>query len=79
MYLNEKKPEESLVWLCRSADSGNQDARLILAKIYEHAGDNWIKEGILERDDKLAYVWYALSGKDQEALQFFADLYLTSE
>lgn len=66
-------------WLCKSADSGNQEARVILAEIY-HGGHPWIKTGIVERNDKLAYVWYALSGTfDKELLQSFADIFLTSE
>jgi len=67
-------------WLCKSADLGNQEAREILAEIYENGGHPWIKTGIVKRNDKLAYVWYALSGKfDKELLQSFADIFLTSE
>lgn len=78
--IHTKKPNEALIWLCRSATLGNREARVILAEIYEHGGNSWIKKGIAERNYKLAYVWYALSRiYDQEVLQFFADLYLTSE
>lgn len=56
-------PTEALRWLCYSADLGNQEARKILAEIYEYGGYIWIKEGIIERNYILAYVWRGLSGQ----------------
>jgi hypothetical protein len=71
----------ALGWLCKSADLGNLEARVILAEIHFKVGGHiWINPRNVERNDKLAYVWYALSGKyDQELLQSFADIFLTSE
>jgi TPR repeat protein len=64
-----------------SADLGNQEARSILATIYEYGGYIWIKKGVVHQNYKLAYVWYALSmGElyDPKDLQFFADRHLTA-
>ena len=70
---------QALGWLCRSADLRNQEARSIMAKIYEYGGYIWIKKGIVQQNYKLAYVWHALSWLyDQDDLQFFADRYLTA-
>lgn len=75
-----RKPNEALVSLCKAADLGNQEARVILGDIFKHGGYMWLKEGVVERNYKLAYVWYALSGwYDQEDLRHFADRYLTSK
>ena len=69
----------ALGWLCRSADLGNQEARSIVAKIYEYGGYIWIRKGHIQQNYKLAYVWHALSGLyDEEDLQFFADRHLNS-
>ena len=76
--LSEEQPEEALIWLCKSADSGGQKARIILKTMYEYGGYPWIKEGIVERDFRLAYVWYALSGADLSSRQTYLS-YLTSE
>jgi hypothetical protein len=72
---------QALGWLCMSADLGNQEARYILATIYEYGGYIWIKKGVVHQNYKLAYVWYALSmGElyDPKDLQFFADRHLTA-
>jgi len=76
--LSKEQPEAALIWLCKSADSGDQEARIILKQIYEYGGYPWIKEGIVERDFRLAYVWYALSGVDLSSRQTYLN-YLTSE
>jgi len=69
----------ALGWLCKSADLGNQEARSIMAKIYQYGGYTWIKKGVVQQDYKLSYLWHALSGLyDQEDLQFFADRHLNS-
>jgi len=69
----------ALGWLCKSADLGNQEARSIMAKIYQYGGYTWIKKGVVQQDYKLSYLWHALSGLyDQEDLQFFADRLLNS-
>ena len=68
--LRVKNPNEALAWLCRSADSGNKEARMNLGYIYEYGG---------YRDYKLAYIWYSLSSDrlDEEDMKIFADRYLT--
>jgi len=72
--LRGERPEESLAWLCKSADSGNLEARFILGEIFEHGGHTWIKDGIVERNYNLAYVWYTLSTKyDKEDMSHFAE------
>ncbi len=69
-----ENPEEALVWLCKSADAGNLEARITLGNIFENSGYIWIKEGVVERNYKLAYVWYTLSGQyDQEDMKHFAE------
>ncbi|MDH3636145.1 MAG: hypothetical protein OES20_15710 [Gammaproteobacteria bacterium] len=78
--LHKIQPEVGLTWLCRSADSGNQQARVILANLLAYGRHAWIKQDIVERNYILAYVWHGLSEQyDHEDLQFFADRYLTSE
>jgi len=77
-HLRKIQPGAALAWICKSADLGNQEARVILGNIFQHGVYFWIEEGIVERNYKRAYVWYALSGQyDQEDLIFFADRYLT--
>ena len=72
-------PNRALRWLCKSADLGNEEARSIMAKVYEYGGYIWIKKGDIQQNYKLAYVWYALPGiYDEEDLQFFADRHLTT-
>lgn len=73
-------PTEALRWLCYSADQGNQEARKVLAEIYEYGGYIWIKEGIIERNYKLAYVWRGLSGQYYPGQEQFyiAGRYLTT-
>jgi len=72
--LRGQRPAEALTWLCKSADSGNREARVILGSIFEYGGYTWIKEGIVESNYKLAYVWYTLSSKyDQEDMKQFAE------
>jgi len=78
--LRASNPTEALRWLCYSADLGNQEARKVLAEIYEYGGYVWIKEGIIEPNYKLAYVWQGLSGQIYPGQQhfYFADRYLTT-
>jgi hypothetical protein len=74
-----QNPKESLRWLCKSADLGNEEARFIMAKAYEYGGYIGIRKGGIQQNNKLAYVWHALSGLyDEEDLQFFADRHLTA-
>jgi len=87
--LSVRKPQEALAWLCRSADSGNQSARVTLAGLYEGESDydtligkgyKWLKQGFVESNYKLSYVWRVLSGRfDQAHLEYFADRFLTTE
>jgi hypothetical protein len=73
-------PTEALRWLCYSADLGNQEAREVLAEIYEYGGYIWIKDGNIEHDYKLAYVWRGMSGQYHPVMQqIFAGRYLTTE
>jgi len=86
--LSSQDINQALGWLCRSADLGSQEARSMLAKIYQYGGYSWFKKdggytwidkGIVQQDYKLSYLWHALSGLyDQEDLQFFADRHLNS-
>ena len=69
--LSKKRPEVALVWLCRSADSGSQEARVILKNIFEYGGDPWIEKGIVEPDFRLAYVWHELSGVELYSSQAY--------
>lgn len=75
--IGEQKPEEALAWLCKSAEAGNREARFVLGNIFENGGYIWIKEGVVEtveRNYKLAYVWYAFSNQfDQGEMQNFAE------
>jgi len=77
--LRSQDTDQALGWLCKSADLDNQEARSIMADIYEYGGYVWVKKGAVQQDYKLAYVWHGLSGLyDQEDLQFFADRHLNS-
>ena len=72
-------PEESLRWLCKSADQGNQNARHILGSIYEHDEHIWVDRYFVRQDYQLAYMWYSLGGqRDGEMLNSFADRHLTT-
>ena len=73
-------PNRGLRWLCKSADLGNEEARFIMAKIYEYGGYAGVENNVVQQDYKLSYLWLALVGLyDQEDLQFFADRHLTVE
>ncbi len=77
--LRSQDTDQALGWLCESADLDNQEARSIMAEIYEYGGYVWVKNNVVRQNYKLAYVWHALSGLyDEEDLQFFADRYLTA-
>ena len=65
------QPKVALVWLCRSADSGSQEAKIILKTIYENGGYPWIERGIVEPDFSLAYVWFVLSGANSYSSQAY--------
>jgi hypothetical protein len=74
-----QNPKESLRWLCKSADQGNQDASHILGSIYSRDGFDWIDRNFVRQDDQLAYMWYSLSGQmDGELLHSFAGRHLNS-
>ena len=59
------KPEEALMWLCKSADQGNLDATYTLARILEYGRDDQRLHSrtIVESDYIQAYVWYARAAK----------------
>ena len=65
------QPRVALVWLCRSADSGSQEAKIILKTIYENGGYPWIESGIVEPDFSLAYVWFVLSGANSLSIKAY--------